>query len=207
MTVQQFLPTKVISWALDDLWRVFVGESQALVLKAKNVFTELQGLRTLVSRQRECLQALVIIYCAMSLMEGPVGDNRLQEKDPSTHSLRCSFVMSNFHARPCLECLGRWMLQALERMDEASQVLTVRRSADVLVKPADGIFKIVSERDSLNDVKEQRPAVLPHQLVKSDMRASVSNIGVHEKRVLCFFQKLKSTRSMLNSAPCYVRIV
>lgn len=187
--VQEYLQKKEVSWAPSDPWWVFVCAMHALVCEANAVFVELQGLKTLVSEQRERLQGLVTTYCTMSQMEGPLGENRLLEKDPSTHSIEGSFVVSHSHARSCLDGLGRWVLRALDGMNEASRVLITRSLADVLVKLADGVSKIVAERDSSNDVGELLPPVLPHQLVKSDMRTLVSNIEVHEQRLLRLFSE------------------
>lgn len=65
--------------------------------------------------------------------------------------------------------------------------MTVQSFADLLVKLANEILKIVAKRDSLNNVGEQLLAVLPHHLVKSDMRALASNIEVHEQHLLRVF--------------------
>jgi hypothetical protein len=192
LEVLQYPQTKEASWAPSDSWWVLVGGMHALVYEANAVFVELQGLKTLVSEQRKRVQALVTKYCTMSQMEGPLGDNRLREKDPSTHSIEGNFVLSHSHARSCLDGLGRWVLRALDGMNEASRVRIARRFADVLVKLDDGVSKIVAEHDSSNDAGGELAAVLPHQLVTSDMRTLVSNIEVHEQRLLLVFRSPSS---------------
>ncbi|KAJ1341927.1 hypothetical protein BSLG_003577 [Batrachochytrium salamandrivorans] len=132
----------------------------AIVYEANIVFQELQGMATLISQQRVRLKELVDTYTLMSQMEGPLREEQLQNTDPL-------YLRQKAHSGPrnhLVSCIGT-----------------------VFVHLADGIFSIVAERDSSNDVGEELPAVLPHHLVASDMRTLVRQLDVHNPRLKrCF---------------------
>ena len=88
------------------------------VFEANAVFVALQSLKSLLSAQRERLQALVTTNCTIMQMEGPFGESRVLEKNPATHSIKGSFVESHSHERLCLDCVLCCLPEALGRMDK-----------------------------------------------------------------------------------------
>lgn len=62
--------------------------------------------------------------------------------------------------------------------------LCLPAAASFLVKLADRIVRIIAERDASKDAGETLPAVIPHELVKADMRTFVWNTELHEERLL-----------------------
>ncbi|KAJ1345362.1 hypothetical protein BSLG_000875 [Batrachochytrium salamandrivorans] len=125
---------------------------------------------TLISQQRVRLKELVDTYTLMSQMEGPLREEQLQNTDPFVSSTKGSFRVTHAHVRSYMDDLGRWVLVTMDAMEESPRNHLVSCIGTVFVHLADGIFFIVAERDSSNDVGEELPAVLPHHLVASDMR-------------------------------------
>ncbi|KAH6587214.1 hypothetical protein BASA50_001347 [Batrachochytrium salamandrivorans] len=151
----------------------------AIVYEANIVFQELQGMATLISQQRVRLKELVDTYTLMSQMEGPLREEQLQNTDPFVSSTKGSFRVTHAHVRSYMDDLGRWVLMTMDAMEESPRNHLVSCIGTVFVHLADGIFSIVAERDSSNDVGEELPAVLPHHLVASDMRTLVRQLDVH----------------------------
>lgn len=182
--VRRYLEKKGTTWVPDGCWWVFVGGLYASTLEANVVFIQLQGLTTLFLEQRVRLKYLATTYCRISREERPVDEHRIHKAYRSTNSIGRSFNMSHSHAQSCLDGLSCWVLQALADMGDDFQALLARSIADVLVHLANGISNIVSERDSSDVAGDELSPVLPHQLVRSDMRTQVSNIEVHAQRLL-----------------------
>lgn len=122
-------------------------------------------------------------------MEGPLVESPLQEKGPASRSIKGSFVVYHAHARSYLEIISRWVVDAPDIMDEASRVLIAQCFADLLVKLADAISKIVADGNISNDVDNPLLLVLPNQLFKSNVRFLVCKVKVQEQRFLRLFPK------------------
>ncbi|KAH6566146.1 hypothetical protein BASA60_009601 [Batrachochytrium salamandrivorans] len=138
--------------------------------EAKIVFTALQGLTTLLSQQRAKLLGLIDTYCRMTQMVGPLTDEQLAAVDSSTSEICGCFALSHAHARFCLECLDLFVIQTLPTVDDETVQKLVIAVSKMFVQVADGIYSIVAERDSSNQPADELPPVLPHQLVKIDLR-------------------------------------
>ncbi|KAH6575369.1 hypothetical protein BASA62_001946 [Batrachochytrium salamandrivorans] len=185
--VQKYLLEKNLEWTPPDAWWVFMYTMNAIVYEANIVFQELQGMATLISQQRVRLKELVDTYTLMSQMEGPLREEQLQNTDPFVSSTKGSFRVTHAHVRSYMDDLGRWVLVTMDAMEESPRNHLVSCIGTVFVHLADGIFFIVAERDSSNDVGEELPAVLPHHLVASDMRTLVRQLDVHNPRLKrCF---------------------
>lgn len=153
----------------------------AINIKANIVFKDLQGLVTLTSQQRLRLKGLVGTYCSMTQMEGPLEEN-LDNTDP-TVSVNGSFRITHAHVRSCMDGVGRWVLTAMDAMEENTLTKVVASVDDTFVLIADGINMIVPDRDLMNDAAAELPPVFPHQLVVSDKRTLVQCLYGHQDRL------------------------
>ncbi|KAI9923266.1 hypothetical protein PsorP6_002731 [Peronosclerospora sorghi] len=136
---------------------------------AKDVFTELQGLTTLLSQQRAKMLYRIDTYCRMTQMEEPLAAEQLTTIDRSTSEICGS--LSHDHARSCSDGLDLFSIQKMAEMDSTAVHELVVEVPRIFVSVADGIHNIVLERDFLNQAGDAFPPVLPHQLVKIDLRA------------------------------------
>jgi hypothetical protein len=185
--VRKYLVEKRVSWEPDEYWWIFLHAIVAIVKEANIVFASLQGLTTLLVEQRVRLSHLVATYCRMCRMQGPLSADSMQMVDESTMSSRGAFAVSHTEVRSFVEGLGRWILCALDGMDESARDALVRCCAEMFVQLADGISRIVAERDSSNDSAEELAPVLPHQLICSNMRTLVASLEQHDSRLQrCF---------------------
>jgi hypothetical protein len=107
----------------------------------------------------------------MTQMEGPLTSEQLIAIDQSTSEVCGSFSLSHDHARSSLDGLDLFVIQKLAAMDPTAVHELVVAVARMFVSVGDGIVKIVAERDSSNQAGDELPPVLPHQLVKNDLRA------------------------------------
>ena len=171
VAVQQHLLQKNPSCAPPITWWIFLFAVNAVALEAKAVFTELQGLTTLLSQQRAKLLHLIDTYCRMTQMEGPLTSEQLIAIDRSTSEVCGSFSLSHDHARSSLDGLDLFVIQKMAAMDSTTVHELVVAVARMFVSVVDGIHKIVAERDSSNQAGDELPPVLPHQLVNIDLRA------------------------------------
>ncbi|KAH6578257.1 hypothetical protein BASA61_003987 [Batrachochytrium salamandrivorans] len=97
-------------------------------------------------------------------------DEQLAAVDSSTSEICGCFALSHAHARFCLECLDLFVIQTLPTVDDETVQKLVIAVSKMFVQVADGIYSIVAERDSSNQPADELPQVLPHQLVKIDLR-------------------------------------
>ncbi|KAH6601738.1 hypothetical protein BASA61_001822 [Batrachochytrium salamandrivorans] len=170
ITVQEHLHLKKPRCTPETTWWIFLFAVHALAYEAKIVFTALQGLTTLLSQQRAKLLGLIDTYCRMTQMVGPLTDEQLAAVDSSTSEICGCFALSHAHARFCLECLDLFVIQTLPTVDDETVQKLVIAVSKMFVQVADGIYSIVAERDSSNQPADELPPVLPHQLVKIDLR-------------------------------------
>ncbi|KAI8895523.1 hypothetical protein BC833DRAFT_567403 [Globomyces pollinis-pini] len=168
--IQQHLIEKNPSSTPTIIWWIFLFAVNALAKKAKSVFIELQGLSTLLSQQRAKLVNLIDTYCRMTQMKGPLTFEQLNAIDRSTSEVCGSFVLSHEHAHMFLDGLDLFVIQSLAVLDFPTAHQLVVAVARMFVTLADGIHKIVAERDSINQAGDELPPVLPHQLVLIDLR-------------------------------------
>ena len=91
----------------------------------------------------------------MTAMEGP-HEEELDNTHPSV-SVKGSFRVTHAHVRSCMDGLGRWVLTAMDAMEETTLNNVVASVGDTFVLIADGIHRIVLERDSMNDAGAELP--------------------------------------------------
>lgn len=183
LKVQEYLLEKNLDWNPSNSWWVFTYTMHEIVKEADIVFQELQGMQTLILQQRVRLKELVNIYCSMSQMEGPLSEEVLQNSDLSLSLTKGGFRVKHAHVRSFMDGLGRWVLVAMDEMEQEEINHLMKCIALVFLNLADGISAVVAERDSSNDAAEELPAVLPHQLVTSDMRTLVRQLEIHNHRL------------------------
>lgn len=172
--VQEHLERKNPACKPTSSWWIFLFAINALAKESSFVFTSLQGLTTQLSQQKGKLTGLVDTLCRMTGMEGPLQEAQLAELDSSEYSICGRFAFSHEAARLCLESLDLYVINSLDLLEGDEVRALAKAVADIFVQSASGISSIVCERDSQNQPTQDTdalPPVLPHQLVKLDMRA------------------------------------
>ncbi|KAH9246800.1 hypothetical protein BASA81_015648 [Batrachochytrium salamandrivorans] len=164
-----------------------VATTRLLQRKRSVVFISLQGLSTFVSQQRARLVGLVETYCQMSGMVGPLETSQLEMIDSSTTARCRQFALSYENARSCLDGLGVWVLETLDTLSQDDVSMLVTAIAQMLCQLAQGLHAVVAERDCVNDVGEEFPPVLPHQLARVDVRRFSSTLNAHKTRIQAKF--------------------
>ncbi|KAH6570906.1 hypothetical protein BASA60_007513 [Batrachochytrium salamandrivorans] len=185
--IQRYLQDKNASCAPSPVWWTFLFAIQAIAEEASVVFISLQGLSTFVSQQRARLVGLVETYCQMSGMVGPLETSQLEMIDSSTTARCRQFALSYENARSCLDGLGVWVLETLDTLSQDDVSMLVTAIAQMLCQLAQGLHAVVAERDCVNDVGEEFPPVLPHQLARVDVRRFSSTLNAHKTRIQAKF--------------------
>ncbi|KAH9247850.1 hypothetical protein BASA81_014533 [Batrachochytrium salamandrivorans] len=193
--IQRYLQDKNASCAPSPVWWIFLFAIQAIAEEANVVFISLQGLSTLVSQQRARLVGLVETYCRMSGMVGPLETSQLEMIDSSTTARCGKFALSYENARLCLDGLGVWVLETLDTLSQDDVSMLVTAIAQMLCQLAQGLHAVVAERDCVNDVGEELPPVLPHQLARVDVRRFSSILNAHKHA----FKQNSTTNKLMNS--------
>jgi hypothetical protein len=119
----------------------------------------------------------------MSGMSGPLTDNEIAEVNTSTAEVHGRYILSHANAKLFVEGLGRWVLNAIDELESDDLQVVVVSVAKLFVESASRISEIVAERNSSNEGGNELPPVLPHQLVRLDMRRFVSYVNEHRKRL------------------------
>jgi hypothetical protein len=155
----------------------------ALARESNAVCMSLQGLTTLVSQQRAKLSGLVDTYCRITGMTGPLTDNQMSALEAPEMEVSGRFSLTHANTRHFMDGLDLWVVQNISTLElEIVNFLTVA-VAKMFGQAANGIHDIVAERDSVNNASDDLPPVLPHQLVKNDMRDLSKIISEHNPRL------------------------
>jgi hypothetical protein len=103
------------------------------------------------------------------------------DRDNEVHG---RFMLSHAHARYALDGLDRWVLVKLGEMDPDVVHRLVVATAKFFVQTADEIYRITVESNLSNPSSDDDlPAVLPHQLVKTDQYAFNTLLTKHQPRL------------------------
>ena len=97
-------------------------------------------------------------------------------------------VVSHEHAQSCIDCLGLWMLEAVESLEADGVCGLVRSVGNLFLEAADGVSQILCECGSSNEPVDQLPEVLPHELPRMDMRHLVKVFKSHSDLLLPVFK-------------------
>lgn len=186
--VKQHLDEKKPPCAPSKKWWIFMFAVHAFSLEASAVFTSLQGITTLLSEQRQRLEGLVDTYCRMSGMKGPL-EPALDAIVMARPAEVCgSFVLSHESAIAYMEGLGVWVVEELYKLKADDLVGLAKSVALLFVQAADGISRIIPQRDQGNAASaDEMPPVLPYQLMKTDMRQLAKLLQLHHRRLHKFF--------------------
>ncbi|PTQ27264.1 hypothetical protein MARPO_0210s0006 [Marchantia polymorpha] len=153
---------------------------QAFARKLKAAFLSLQGLNTIVSQQRARLQLLIETYCRMTNMQGPISPEQivdiLAEQPADTSS---AFIVSHVNVKASHDGLGLWIMEQFDELDDDKLFVLIGFVGKLFVQAADGIAKIVCERNEANKATEELPPVLPHELCRIDIRQFVKHLQAH----------------------------
>jgi hypothetical protein len=113
-------------------------------------------------------------------MSGPLTDNEIADVEVSTAEGHDRSSLIHANAKLFIEGLGTWVMNVIIELEFDDRQVVVVSVAQLFVESASRTSEIVVERNSSNEGGNELPPVLPHQLVKLDMRRFV--IYVNEYR-------------------------
>ena len=186
----------VIQWHLDDknppwkpsaTWWIFLFVVNTFSKLSKKTFVSLQGLTTLLCEQKTKLEQLVSSYCGVSGMKGPLSPTEMAQDELSPENKEYSdhFLFAHTAAIDMVENLDPWVLQRFLQLGDVQKHLQIRATARMFVDAAEGIHKILPVHDGHNDGYDiTLPPVLPHQLVKQDLRKIQSFVSQHHTQLV-----------------------
>ncbi|BFI14114.1 hypothetical protein MPTK1_5g00010 [Marchantia polymorpha subsp. ruderalis] len=145
------------SVAPSPLWWIVLMFIEKISAEATITFRSLEGLTTIVSKQREGLQRLHDVYIRLFKASQPlsVEDTNAVDHGISVLSEDYRYSLQLSDVTEVLEDLGLFVAGKIEGTNLA--VCKVNLIA--------GVISIVAERDSSNKAAAEMPHVLPHQLV------------------------------------------
>lgn len=122
----------------------------------------------------------------MSGMEGTLDEEQIINivaTHPAERSGR--FVLTNEHARSCLDGLGMWVIEVLQKLGVDAVCHLVVFVAKLFIEAADGIDNIVCESNDSNESShdEVLSPVLPAELARVDMRSFVRTLRTKRARL------------------------
>jgi hypothetical protein len=103
-------------------------------------------------------------------MQGPLTDAEIVAIDLSTSEICGRFAIKHSDAHSFLEGLDLWALQQLSTLNPNELQAIVVAVTKMFVRTANGIYTIIAEEGSNDNPYDQLPPVLPHQLVKLNLR-------------------------------------
>ncbi|ETN11247.1 hypothetical protein F442_05618 [Phytophthora nicotianae P10297] len=125
----------------------------------------------------------------MSGMVGPLKDKELEravEMDPT--QVCGAFALTIENASICMAGTSVWVCETMARIgreDDSELERIARCTARVFVQAADGISKIIAERNDVNQpFVSSTPKVLPHQLINVNMTTFAKILDHHRSRLL-----------------------
>jgi hypothetical protein len=120
----------------------------------------------------------------MTGMTGPLTDIQLSALEASETEVSGRFAVTHGNTRQLMDGLDLWEVKNISTTElEVVNLLTVA-VAKMFRQAANAIHEIVAERDSENNGSNDLPPVLPHQLVKIDMRELSKIISEHNPRLI-----------------------
>ena len=93
----------------------------------------------------------------------------------------------------CLDGLGVWVLETLDKLSQEDVSVFVSTVAYMLFQLAHGMHEVVAKHDSITNAGEKSPLVLPHELARVGVRRFSSIVNVkHKTHVQAKFNKQQS---------------
>lgn len=167
--VENYLVLKKVDWAPSKSWWLFLHILNVLVQEANNTFRDLQALVTHLAEQHAKLKSLCCIYQNMAVIEVLEEGTAFPEDSFS----KGKFFIQKTSIYDFIENISRWAMETLEDLSLLDLKNLVEETGKILVHLVDGISNISAERNASNDPSEELPPVLPHQLIKLNMRQFV----------------------------------
>ena len=188
--LQQFLDERARPWRPPLHWWITVVVMERVLMRTNVTFTRLQGLTTLLSQQRQCLNELAADFCGDVKAVGPTEFTNEQLADPTLAiSGKYAVSMAEAHAFILNEG-GLYCVESFEKLSTDEKEMVTRSISEVLVSLIDGISKIVVERDNSNLGSDlETPPCLPHELVNLNGRDFAELLRSQRGRIVTAFDE------------------
>lgn len=110
-------------------------------------------------------------------MQGPISLEQIADiliEQPAETS--GAFIVTHVNVKASLDRLVLWIMEQLDELDDDKLFVLIEYVGKLFVQAADGIAKIVCERDEANEKTKELPPVLLHELCRIDMRQFVKQL-------------------------------
>ena len=186
--LQQFLDERERSWRPPLHWWITVVVMERILNRTNEAFTRLQGLTTLLSQQRHCLNELVADFCGDVRAIGPTEFTDEQQGD-STLVISGKYAVTFAEAQNFIfNEGGLYCVESFDALSTVETELVTRSISGVLVGLIDGISRIVVERDNTNSGPDlESPPCLPHELVSFSGRDFAKLLRSQRGRIVAAF--------------------
>jgi hypothetical protein len=147
------------------------------------VVTILQGLSTLLNREKAQLEGLVQWLVLLCPVQGTSNADVFAEVDGAgSHVIRGSFSVAHTDAGTFINYQGIFLMHALEALALEDTEILVCSVAGLFAGPVKGITAVVAGRDRSNNASDNDlPAILQHDLCR--LRTSIVCISIRRQEV------------------------
>ena len=171
-------------FAPNDSWWIVVCVLRAMTSRVAVVVKRMQGRVLLVSQQRDEIQQLVIVLKELMNVRGPMSDDEktVAEADPNTCVMN-RWALRSDDVLDFLKDAGTFVTDLFDTLQVSGKMLVIRSVAECILTMVQGINNVVAERDANNNIADELPPVMPHELVKLRGRDMAAIIVVQRERL------------------------